>query len=231
MAPMSKGIRITTGAEFATRDAPPNPVQLDRVEPLARAAFPLAERVEAEPWLGRRPCFPDMLPVIGQAAGKKGFWMNFGHHHLGFTLGPVTGRLLAEIAVARARQFGRMHESLHRAREAAKGNQRLPVAVWFETDPAVLEVERSTRILGMHSPLVAMLGEILQRGVAQGRFRPGVDPVRLYTTIASLGFFYLSNRYTLSAIFRRDLADPRELEAWGRHIVEVVLAYLRPQAA
>jgi D-amino-acid dehydrogenase len=97
MAPMSRGIRITTGAEFATRDAPPNPVQLERVEPLARAAFPLAERVEAEPWLGRRPCLPDMLPVIGQAAGKKGLWMNFGHHHLGFTLGPVTGRLLAEM--------------------------------------------------------------------------------------------------------------------------------------
>jgi D-amino-acid dehydrogenase len=97
MAPMSKGIRITTGAEFVPRDAPPNPVQLERVEPLARLAFPLAERVEAEPWLGRRPTMPDMLPVIGQAVGKKGFWMNFGHHHLGFTLGPVTGRLLAEM--------------------------------------------------------------------------------------------------------------------------------------
>ena len=97
MAPMTKGIRITTGAEFATRDAPPNYAQLERVEPLARAAFPLAERLEAEPWLGRRPTMPDMLPVIGQAASKKGLWMNFGHHHLGFTLGPVTGRLLAEM--------------------------------------------------------------------------------------------------------------------------------------
>jgi D-amino-acid dehydrogenase len=38
-----------------------------------------------------------MLPVIGQATSKKGLWMNFGHHHLGFTLGPVTGRLLAEM--------------------------------------------------------------------------------------------------------------------------------------
>ena len=97
MTQMTRGIRVTTGAEFATRDAPTNPVQLDRVEPLARAAFPLAERVETEPWLGRRPCLPDMLPIVGQAAGKKGLWMNFGHHHLGFTLGPVTGRLLAEM--------------------------------------------------------------------------------------------------------------------------------------
>jgi D-amino-acid dehydrogenase len=97
MAPMSKGIRITTSAEFLPRDPPPNPLQLERVDPRAGAAFPLAERVEAEPWLGRRPTMPDMLPVIGQAVGRKGFWMNFGHHHLGFTLGPVTGRLLAEM--------------------------------------------------------------------------------------------------------------------------------------
>lgn len=97
MAPMTKGIRITTGAEFAMRDAPPNPVQLERVEPLARAAFPLAERVDPEPWLGRRPCLPDMLPIIGESVKQKGLWMNFGHHHLGFTLGPVTGRLLAEM--------------------------------------------------------------------------------------------------------------------------------------
>lgn len=89
-------------------------------------------------------------------------------------------------------------------------------------------LKRSGRILGMHSPLVSLLGELLQRGAAEGHFRSSVDPVRLYVTIASLGFFYLSNRYTLSAIFRRDLADRAELDAWGAHIVEVVLAYLRP---
>ena len=64
---MVKGIRLTTGAEFALRDAPPTPVQLDRVEPLAREIFPLGARVDAEPWLGRRPCLPDMLPMIGRA--------------------------------------------------------------------------------------------------------------------------------------------------------------------
>ena len=102
MTQMTRGIRVTTGAEFAHRDAPPNPVQVDRVEPLARSAFPMAERLDPEPWLGRRPCLPDMLPVIGGAAGKKGLWMNFGHHHLGFTLGPVTARLLAEVMTGEA---------------------------------------------------------------------------------------------------------------------------------
>jgi len=97
LAPMTRGMRLTTGAEFAERDAPPTPVQLDRVEPRAREIFPLAERVDPEPWLGRRPCLPDMLPMIGRAPRHEGLWLNFGHHHLGFTMGPVTGRLLAEM--------------------------------------------------------------------------------------------------------------------------------------
>ena len=102
LTPMVKGIRLTTGAEFALRDAPPSPVQVARVEPLAREIFPLAERVDAEPWLGRRPCLPDMLPIVGRAPKHEGLWLNFGHHHLGFTLGPVTGRLLAEMMTGEA---------------------------------------------------------------------------------------------------------------------------------
>ena len=99
---MAAGIRLTTGAEFATRDAPPTPRQLDRVEPLARAIFPLGARVDPEPWLGRRPCLPDMLPIIGAAPRHKGLWLDFGHHHLGLTLGPVSGRLLAELMTGEA---------------------------------------------------------------------------------------------------------------------------------
>ncbi len=97
LAPMSKGIRLTTGVEFADRDAPPTPVQLARDEPLARELFPLAERRDPEPWMGRRPCLPDMVPVIGRGERHRGLWFAFGHAHHGFTLGPVTGRLLAEI--------------------------------------------------------------------------------------------------------------------------------------
>lgn len=97
VTPMRKGIRLTTGAEFARIDAPPTPVQLDMVEPAARGMLPLTDRVDEKPWLGRRPAFPDMLPMIGGIPGKPGLWANFGHHHLGFTLGPVTGRLIAEI--------------------------------------------------------------------------------------------------------------------------------------
>ena len=60
LAPMEQGIRLTTGVEFAARDAPPTPVQLERLLPDAKALFPLGEPVEATPWMGRRPCFPGL---------------------------------------------------------------------------------------------------------------------------------------------------------------------------
>ena len=97
LAPMTKGMRLTTGAEFAMRDAPASPIQLGRAEAAAREIFPLGDAIDPEPWLGRRPCLPDMVPVIGPTPGKPGLWLAFGHHHLGFTLGPATGRLLAEM--------------------------------------------------------------------------------------------------------------------------------------
>ncbi len=97
LAPMRRGIRLTTGAEFALRDAMKTPVQLGRAEPIAHELFPLAERLDAEPWMGARPCTPDMLPIIGRAPRHPNLWLAFGHAHHGLTLGPVTGRLLAEM--------------------------------------------------------------------------------------------------------------------------------------
>ncbi|MBF9233425.1 NAD(P)/FAD-dependent oxidoreductase [Microvirga alba] len=97
LAPMANGIRLTTGAEFADRDAPKSPVQLKRAEPIAKQFFPLGERVDQEPWMGMRPCTPDMMPVIGKAARHKNLWFSFGHAHHGMTLGPITGRLMAEM--------------------------------------------------------------------------------------------------------------------------------------
>lgn len=97
LAPMAQGIRLTTGAEFAMRDAPKTPVQVDRAEFVARTLFPLAERLDAEPWMGARPCTPDMMPIIGPAPRHRGLWFAFGHAHHGLTLGPVTGRLIAEM--------------------------------------------------------------------------------------------------------------------------------------
>ena len=97
LMPMRRGIRLTTGVEFARTDAPPSPVQLERAESVARALLPLDRRLDATPWMGVRPALPDMLPVIGRAPTEGGLWCAFGHAHQGLTLGPSTGRLLAEM--------------------------------------------------------------------------------------------------------------------------------------
>ncbi len=96
LAPMRKGLRLTTGAELARLDSPTNPVQLGRAQACARELLDLGPEVDSEPWLGNRPCMVDMLPVMGPVARHPGLWFNFGHGHQGFTLGPVSGRLLAE---------------------------------------------------------------------------------------------------------------------------------------
>jgi len=83
--------------EFAARDASPTPVQFERLLPSARALFPLGEPVDGVTWLGARPCMPDSRPVIGRAPGQSDMWLAVGHAHWGLTLGPATGRLLAEM--------------------------------------------------------------------------------------------------------------------------------------
>jgi D-amino-acid dehydrogenase len=97
LAPMARGIRLTTGADFSQRDAPPDYGQLDASEGLARKLFPLGGRLDSKPWMGARPCLPDMLPVIGPAPHHKGLWFDFGHQHHGLTLSAISGRLLAEM--------------------------------------------------------------------------------------------------------------------------------------
>ncbi len=97
LAPMSRGIRLTTGIEFANLNAAPSPVQLGRSENAARKMFDLGERLDDTPWMGERPCLPDMLPVIGKAPDRDNLWFAFGHGHQGLTMGPATGKLIAEM--------------------------------------------------------------------------------------------------------------------------------------
>ena len=90
-------------------------------------------------------------------------------------------------------------------------------------------VRRSPRIGKLSSPFIDILSDLLRRGQTRGIFRRGVDPVRLYLTIASLAYFYVSNRYTLSNFLNIDLMARHNRDAWLAHITEVVLAALRPR--
>lgn len=95
MSPMTRGMRLATGAALVDRDAPARPVQLDRGAKAVSDLIDLGPRVNEPQWFGHRPCMPDMLPLVGPAPNHKGLWFNFGHGHQGFTLGPTTGLLLA----------------------------------------------------------------------------------------------------------------------------------------
>ena len=95
MSPMRRGLRIATAAELTShpRLLPP---QLSHGEEAAKELFDIGAPVEAEPWTGRRPCMPDMLPVVGRVPDQPNLWAHFGHGHQGFTLGPVTAEILAD---------------------------------------------------------------------------------------------------------------------------------------
>jgi AcrR family transcriptional regulator len=89
-------------------------------------------------------------------------------------------------------------------------------------------LKKSAVVAELHWPLLDTIGRLLERGARAGAFREGVDSVQFYITVASLGYFYLSNRHTLSAIFGRDLLAPKQRAARLAHMTEVVLGYLRP---
>lgn len=97
IARMNQGIRLTTGAELTRRDGGIDRSQLLRSEIAARELLLLGRPVEEDPWFGERPFIPDMLPVLGQAPEHKGMWFHFGHGHQGFTAGPSSAKIFADL--------------------------------------------------------------------------------------------------------------------------------------
>ena len=87
-------------------------------------------------------------------------------------------------------------------------------------------LKKSTEIRKMHTPFVSMIKGVLDKGVSQKIFKKNVDPAQLYISIAGLSYFYLSNQYTLSAIFGRNLLAPAARKERLTHMTDVVLSYL-----
>jgi AcrR family transcriptional regulator len=88
-------------------------------------------------------------------------------------------------------------------------------------------IKRSRHIGSMNSPVVATVGRILDEGVRRGLIRPGIDPLQLYISIASLCYFYLSNLHTLTVVFDGNLKDQRALDTRVAHVVDLVRNGLR----
>lgn len=73
-------------------------------------------------------------------------------------------------------------------------------------------LKHSVAIRALSRPFVAMVKALLDRGVAEGAFRPGIDPVQLNITIAAIGYYYLTNRFTGAIVFERDMMTKTALK-------------------
>ena len=94
ISPMEQGLRVVGTVEFGGLD---NPLSKSRIKNLINnAKYMLGDLPEHEDeWLGFRPTLPDFLPVIGPSKNHKNVFYCFGHHHLGWTLGPISGKIVS----------------------------------------------------------------------------------------------------------------------------------------
>ena len=94
ITPMEQGLRVVGTVEFGGLD---NPLSKSRVKNLIdNAKYMLGDLpVHEDEWLGFRPSLPDFLPVMGPSKNHKNVFYCFGHHHLGWTLGPISGKIIS----------------------------------------------------------------------------------------------------------------------------------------
>jgi D-amino-acid dehydrogenase len=99
---MAAGVRIAGTAEFAGIQAAPDHRRAFVFRNALERLFPGINTDQAEPWMGRRPTFPDSLPCIGPVAGQDGLFAAFGHSHYGLGQAPTTGRIIADCLTGHA---------------------------------------------------------------------------------------------------------------------------------
>ncbi len=96
LSPLNLGLRAAGTVELAGLNAPPNPARLAYIERWVHRVLPQVGQ-RGDTWLGFRPTLPDSLPVIGRSSRHSGLVYAFGHHHIGITLGGITGKLVQQI--------------------------------------------------------------------------------------------------------------------------------------
>ena len=101
ITPMEGRLRAAGIVEFGGLDAPPSSEPFNLLLRGITSTIPGLRWSETTKWMGHRPALTDSIPVIGEIPGAKGAFAGFGHHHIGLTGGPKTGRLLAQIVSGR----------------------------------------------------------------------------------------------------------------------------------
>jgi D-amino-acid dehydrogenase len=99
--PMAGGLRLAGTVEFASPSTPPNFKRARRLGTIAEKWLPGLALDGAREWMGRRPCLPDSLPVIGALPSEPRIILAFGHGHNGMTSAPTTGRTVADLIAGR----------------------------------------------------------------------------------------------------------------------------------
>ena len=94
ITPMEQGLRVVGTVEFGGLKNPPSKKRILNLINNARYLFPELKDHEDE-WLGFRPTLPDFLPVLGPSKNYKNLFYSFGHHHLGWTLGAISGKIIS----------------------------------------------------------------------------------------------------------------------------------------
>ncbi|WP_127519778.1 TetR/AcrR family transcriptional regulator [Mesorhizobium sp. Z1-4] len=106
-------------------------------------------------------------------------------------------------------------------------NPEFIVLVHSENIMRAQHLKKSDSIGKMFGPLNSRLGELIKRGVEQGLFRRDVDVTELYVSIVALGYFFLSNRHTLSIVFDQDMFAEDAIPKRQKHMEDLILGYLR----
>jgi len=96
ITPMEQGLRVVGTVEFGGLENPPSKKRINNLVNNAKYLLPELGKHYDE-WLGFRPTLPDFLPVIGPSKNYKNLFYSFGHHHLGWTLGAISGKILADM--------------------------------------------------------------------------------------------------------------------------------------
>jgi TetR/AcrR family transcriptional regulator len=86
-------------------------------------------------------------------------------------------------------------------------------------------IRKSGRMRDLYNPLVETIRFILERGLKDGIFKPGLDPAIVYLTLSSLCYHYLSNQYTLEIALDRELGSDDAQKLWLDHVSSLVLLY------
>ena len=174
---------------------------------------------------------------VDQVARLAGINKTLLYHHIGNKDRLFTAALEATYQTIRERQ----REFLAHPMDPEAGVRQLVhllMSIWVEHPEygkllasenfhGGKHVRRSKLIGEMYQQLVDALSDLLRRGVEQGIFRPGIDPVDLYISISSLSAYYVAHQHTLKALFHIDVMNPRRLRQRENHIVDMIVRYVR----